>query len=143
MNFRELRRGMIVLVNTLDKMRKSRELAATKTSAQKAMMWTGTYMKFAKLGDNPYAKHDGNRETVKDIEPMFDATNDSFSKEILDKGLIYTVDQMREYLGSQIEALMAYSINEAPLDETEKNLTKEEVIHTNMSIFNIISICNL
>ena len=85
MNFRELRRGMIVLVNTIEKLEKSRELSSTKTSAQKTIMWAGTFMKFAKLGDNPYAKHDGNRQTIKDIEPMFDATNDTLTKDIINK----------------------------------------------------------
>lgn len=137
MNFRELRRGMIVLVNTVDKLRRSRELSSANTSAQKAMMWTGTYMKFAKLGDNPYAKHDGNRETVKDIEPMFDATADTLSKEILDKGLIYTVDQMREYLQKQLEALMGYMTDVQTMHDIEQNFTPEEIIHTNMCMFNI------
>lgn len=137
MNFRELRRGMIVLVNTIEKLGKSRELSSVKTSAQKAMMWTGTYMKFAKLGDNPYAKHDGNRETIEHIEPMFDATNDTLTKDILDKGLIYTVDQMREYLGAQIDALMKYMTDVDRMQQTEQNLTPEEIIHTNMCMFNI------
>ena len=137
MNFRELRRGMIVIANTLDKMRRSRELSATKTSAQKAMMWTGTYMKFAKLGDNPYAKHDGNRETVKDIEPMFDDTNDTLTKDILDKGLIYTVDQLREYLGKQIDGVMGYMTDIDKMQEVEQNFTPEDIIHTNMCLFNI------
>ena len=137
MNFKELRRGMIVLVNTLDKMRRSRELSATKTSAQKAMMWTGTFMKFAKLGDNPYAKHDGNRETLEHIEPMFDATTDTLSKNILDKGLIYTVDQMREYLGQQLDAVIAYMTDMERLSQAEENFTPEQIVQTNMSIFNI------
>lgn len=137
MNFRELRRGMIVLTNTLEKMRRSRELSSVKTSAQKTMMWTGTYMKFAKLGDNPYAKHDGNRNTVADIEPMFDDTNDTLSKEILDKGLIYTVDQMREYIGKQLDSIMAYMTDVDRMHEIEMNFTPEEIIHTNMCMFNI------
>lgn len=115
MNYRELRRGMIVLVNTIDKLqnnlqketgRTSRELSLVRTNLQTTMMWTGTFMKFAKLGDNPYAKHDGNRTEVKDIEPMFDATEETFNQEILDKGLIYSVDQMREYLQKQLDSLM-------------------------------------
>ena len=84
MRFRELRRGTIVLANTIKKLAPSRELAQSINGTQRAMMWTGTYMKFAELGDNPYAKHDGNRKTVADIEPMFDATNDTFTKDILD-----------------------------------------------------------
>ena len=51
MNFKELRRGLIVLANTVYKLPSSRELSASRTSMQKAMMWIGTYMKFAELGD--------------------------------------------------------------------------------------------
>ncbi len=137
MNFQDLRRGMIVLQNTLGKMRRSRELSSVNTSAQKTMMWTGTYMKFAQLGDNPYAKHDGNRETVKDIEPMFDNTNDTLSKEILDKGLIYTVDQMREYLSNQLDSIMAYMTDVERIVKLEENLDANDLIHTNMCLFNI------
>lgn len=137
MNFRELRRGMMVLSNTIDKLRRSRELSLVKTSSQTAMMWTGTYMKFAKLGDNPYAKHDGNRETVEHIEPMFDATSDTLSKDILDKGLIYTVDQMREYLGKQLDSIMVYMTDVDRMQETEMNMSPQDIIHTNMCLFNI------
>ena len=133
MNFRELRRGMIVLANTIYKLPSSRELSAARTSVQKAMMWTGTYMKFANLGDNPYAKHDGNRETVKDIEPMFDATSETLSAEIMKKGVIYTADQMRTYLQEQLDAYMLYSTNKVD----EENLTPEQVVHTNLCLVNI------
>ena len=146
MNFRDLRRGMIVLGNTIKVLEKkyypegrgSRELSTTKTSAQKAMMWTGTYMKFAKLGDNPYAKHDGNRETVADIEPMFDTTNDTFTKDILDKGAIYTIDQIREYLDKQTSALVNYvASGEDSKVYVDNGLSPEELMQASMCIFNI------
>lgn len=132
MNFRELRRGMIVLSNTIKKLEGSRELSLSNTNVQTAMMWTGTYMKFSKLGDNPYAKHDGNRKTVADIEPMFDATNDTFTKDILDKGAIYTIDQMRTYLGEQIEAIIAFTISEDSNYDVE--LTKSEEVQADLCV---------
>lgn len=137
MNFKELRRGMIVLDNTVSKLPSSRELSASKTSIQKAMMWTGTYMKFANLGDNPYAKHDGNRMTVKDIEPMFDATAETLPKDIMSKGVIHTADKMRTYLQEQLDALMFFSLNEEKLVAEEQNFTEEQIIHTNMCMFNV------
>ena len=137
MNFKELRRGMIVLANTVYKLPSSRELSASRTSLQKAMMWIGTYMKFAELGDNPYAKHDGNRETVKDIDPMFDATAETFSKEIMDKGVIYTSDQMRTYLQEQLDAIIVYMTSTEGLSELEANYTPAQVVHTSLCLTNI------
>lgn len=108
MNLKEVRRGMMVLVNTIDKLAEqgdtSRELNLSRTSAQRAMMWCGTLLKESGIGDNPYAGKDGQRTTVEDIEPMFDATSETLNSEILAAGLIVTVDQMREYLGNQISA---------------------------------------
>ena len=132
-NFIELRRGMMVIANTIDKLPRSRELSTTKTAAQKAMMWCGTYVLHAKLGDNPYAKHDGNRETIDDIAPMFDATSSVLSRDILDKGVIYTVDQMREYLKKQIDAVVAHITSH----DINEDLSHTEIVHTNMCIFNL------
>lgn len=136
-NFIELRRAMMVIANTIDKLPRSRELSTTKTTAQKAMMWCGTYALHAKLGDNPYAKHDGKRETIDDIAPMFDATSDVLAKSILEKGLIYTVDQMREYLAKQIDALMGYMTDKDKLHMQEMSMSPTEIIHTNMCLFNV------
>ena len=78
-DYKEQRKSMMVLGNTVMKLGKTRELSAAKTSLDLAMMWTGNYMKFTKLGDDPY-KNNGERETVEDIEPMFDFTEDSMDK---------------------------------------------------------------
>lgn len=137
MNFRELRRGMIIVANTIEKLEKSRELSSTKTSAQKTMMWTGTFMKFAELGDNPYAKHDGNRKTVKDIEPLFDATNETFNREVMQAGLITIVDTMRTYIAEYLEGILAYMTDTSRISKTEANYTPEQIIQTNMCLFNI------
>ena len=137
MNFRDLRRGMIVLTNTMDKLKKSRELSSAKTSAQKTMMWTGTFMKFANLGINPYAKNDGIRETISHIEPLFDATSETFNKETLGKGLIFTVDQMRVYINQHLENIVAYMTDTGRLSDKEQNYTPEQVVQTNMCLFNI------
>lgn len=134
MNLKELRRGMIVLANTIYKLPSSRELSASRTSVQKAMMWTGTYMKFSGMGENPYKAQDGKRETVKDIEPMFDATSETLSPDIMKRGVIYTSDQMRTYLQEQLEALMDFMENEEAISTEEGFQTN---IHTNYCLFNL------
>lgn len=118
-------------------MPRSRELSSVNTSVQKAMMWSGTYLKFSGTGENPYAKQDGHRETLKHIEPMFDATNAILTKDILDGGLIFTVDKMRTYLQEQLDALMEYMTNTERLAEKEINYTNTQLVNTNMCMFNI------
>lgn len=137
MNFKELRKGMIVLANTIKILPPSRELSLAFTSAEKTMMWSGTYLKYSKSGENPYAKQDGTRKTEKDIEPMFDDTTETFDTKILKQGTIYTVDQMRTYLASQLEELMVYVTIPELSRDIEKNLNQEEIIHINMCIVNI------
>lgn len=137
MNFRDLRRSMIVLVNTVNVIESSRETALAKTAMQKAMMWTGTYMKFSGLGENPYEKNDGTRKTVADIQPMFDFTLETLHADLLSEGQISVVDSMRTYLGEQIDAFMAYGTNTELIQEMESTLEPENLVHTNMCMFNI------
>lgn len=134
MNLQELRRGLMIIGNSVDKLTPGRYTALVRTSSQKAMMWTGTMMKFTKQGDNPYAKHDGNRKTVEDIEPMFDATSDTLNPAIFEEGEIYAIDQIREYLSKQIDAFVEYT-NSDEFDEIEIDDAGE--IHIGMCLFNI------
>ena len=130
MNFQELRRGLMIMGNSIDKLPGSRQLSLAKTNCEQAMMWVGTTMKFAKLGDNPYGKHDGNRNTVEDIEPMFDATSDTIDASFYEKGNIHAVDQMREYFGKQLEALVTFidSGDEFTTEEVEYTEAEESQI---------------
>lgn len=137
MNFRELRKNLMIIGNTIDILKPSRELSLVKTNVQQAMMWTGTYMKFTKLGDNPYAKHDGNRKTVADIEPMFDATSTTIDKEFIKEGLIPTIDKLRSYLGQISDNLTFYMTDRKGLNEVEMNLPSENIVQSNISLFNI------
>jgi hypothetical protein len=133
MNFKETRRNLMVLANTVDTLEKSRELSLVKTALQTAMMWSGTYLKFTNTGDNPYAKSDGNRTSVEDIEPMFDATAGTLDKEILNQGTIYVVDQMREHLSKLLGSLTTF------ISSGEKIQEREDSLEENMALFNIIN----
>ena len=75
--------------------------------------------------------------TVKDIEPMFDATAETLSSKIMSKGVIYTSDQMRTYLQEQLDVLLSFTMDEETLMSAEENLTPEQIVHTNMCQFNI------
>jgi len=127
---------MIVLQNTVDTLEGSREMSLVKTSLQKAMMWSGNFLKFSKIGDNPYAKNDGKRETVKDIEPLFDDTALTLPDEILAKGKIAVLDSMREFLTPRIENMMVY-LNESQSEDLWENLTTTEFGHCSMCLINI------
>lgn len=137
MDFRKLRQELIVFQNTIKLLRPSRQLSLSNTNLETAMMWCGTYMKFAKLGDNPYAKHDGNRKSVKDIEPMFDATDVTLSADIMNQGHVYVIDQLRELLSKDIEGLVEFMSNEDNMGEFEANMSASDVINTNLSLVNL------
>lgn len=133
MNILELRRGMMVVNNSVDKLiqkmqkedgiKGSRELSLSKTSAQTAMMWSGNFLKYSGLGENPYAENDGNRKTVEDIKPLFDATEDTISQDYYDQGNIVVIDQLRGYIDAQMIAFNNYISS----DELEELSMKEEV----------------
>lgn len=137
MNFRELRRGMLVLANTLDKMRQSRELSIAKTAVQNSGMWAGTCLSAGKLGENPYSENDGKRIDETDIKDLFDKTSQSLSKEIVGKGLIYTVDQMREYLSKQSDALTDFVLDRYGTFLEEGEFTEKEMFEMEVAIFNL------
>lgn len=92
----------MVFANSIDKLDSSRELSLAKTATQTAMMWSGTMLKHYNNGETPY-KNDGNRETVADIEPMFEATTDTIHQDYYQRGHVVVVDQLRVTLGSWIE----------------------------------------
>ena len=133
MNIQKLRNDMIVLQNTVDTLEGSRELSLVKTSLQKAMMWSGTFLKFSKLGENPYAKNDGKRETVKDIQPMFDDTALTLPDEIIAKGRIATLDAMRESLTIKIDNIANYEIP----DELMETFSEVQEFHCSVALLNI------
>ena len=100
---RGTRLEMIVLVNTVNTLTPSRELSLVKTHLQTAQMWVGEYLKVSGEGENPYAKLDGKRETIKDIEPLFDSVTATLSSDVLNRGRIVVVDTIREILSKNIE----------------------------------------
>jgi hypothetical protein len=134
MNFKELRRAMIVFSNTIDKLRESRELSLAKTTIEKVGMWTGTYMGRAEIWEKSY-DYDNEKEKIEDIREMHDETDKTLDKEILDRGVIYTVYRMREYFRLQLNALIDFSLNEHT--ESQEEFDEAQLIHTNMSLFNI------
>jgi hypothetical protein len=135
MNFKELRRGMIVVANTFDRLNPGREMSYAKASVQKAMMWSGTFLSHSGLGDNPYVELEGKRKNIEDIEPMFDSTEDTFPEVVIRGGQISCIDTIRAYLSEQIDALMLYNKNE--MQEVEKNLTPTEYVHVHLCLSNI------
>lgn len=141
MDFRELRKKMIVLVNTLDKLAEegntSRELALSKTSIQKAMMWSGTFLKHSGKGENPYAGNDGNRKSVKDIQPFFDNTTDTLPSEIMSQGLIVIVDSMREYLSKELVAVVQF-MNSEEMNDIELDNEFDDTM-MQLTIINIVT----
>lgn len=124
MNFKETRKHFIVLINTVEKIEKSREMSLVKTKLQEGMAWCGKALQYSENSVTPYT-NDGNRKEVKDIEPLFDPTDIS----LLDKygktenhNHIFYVDKMREHLGgmsSRLKSFMNKSILENGLDELE------------------------
>lgn len=110
MDYKELRKEMMIVVNSLRKLPPSRELSLAITNAQEAQMFAGEFLKVSGLGDNPYAKHDGNRQTVEDIEPLFDATDTTLVEGIFEQGHIKVVDTLREILARKSsEVLVDYT----------------------------------
>jgi hypothetical protein len=107
MDFRQTRQDIMVLVNTIKSLEvSSRPISTSITMVETAMMWCGTYLKVSGLGDNPYAKHDGNRKSVKDIEPLFDATNNILVKQGANH--IETVDMIRQEIGKVADNIFKY-----------------------------------
>lgn len=145
MNIRDLRRGIMVMVNSTDKLQNltqknegktSRELSLVKTKMQEAMMWSGNFLKYAKLGDNPYAENDGKRKTVADIKPLFDATSETIDAEFFTQGQIVVVDQMRQYFSSQIDAFMDYVDSD---EFNEQEFTEKEEMYIGLCIVNLLT----
>lgn len=102
MNLKNTRRNLLVLSNTFKKLKSMDDLLHANTSLIKASMWCRKTME-AIGSENPYAKFDGKRIEAADIAPTFDPTEEVLSQDILDKGLIYTIDQMREFLTSSVK----------------------------------------
>lgn len=133
-DFRELRRKMIVLQNTVKKLNiQSRNMSLVLTNLELAMMWSGQYLKYSGLGDNPYAKLDGKRKNVLDIEPMFDNTQD-YIKEVTESNSVEAIDKLRTFLEFEIKALAIYSSSSESVPE---NIANEDVVHTNLCLINI------
>ena len=110
MNYQELRKEMMIVVNSLRKLQSTRELSLAITNAQEAQMFAGEFLKVSGLGDNPYAKHDGKRQTVEDIEPLFDATDTTLVEGIFEQGNIKVIDTLREILARKSsEVLVDYT----------------------------------
>lgn len=109
MDYTQLRKEMMVVVNSLRKLPSSRELSLAITNAQEAQMFAGEFLKVSGLGDNPYAKHDGKRQTIEDIEPLFDATDTTLVEGIFEQGNIKVIDTLREILARKSsEVLVDY-----------------------------------
>jgi hypothetical protein len=117
MDFKNLRKELMIVVNTMNKLEGSREISLAKTKAQEAMMWCGNYLKYSGEGQNPYAENDGKRKTVKDIKPMFDATESTLHENILSEGQIFVVDQLRQILDKKINDVGNYLTDLKKLDE--------------------------
>lgn len=135
MNFKSLRQECMIVANTIAKLDSSRQVSLAFTNMQEAMMFTGNFMKYAKLGDNPYAKSDGNRKTKEDIEPMFDITLNVLQF-VDETNQIQKVDTLRQYIDKLIERVNNF-INDSEI--SENNLTDEEESLAAICIANQIS----
>lgn len=109
MNFKNLRKELMIVVNTVDKLQGSRELSLVKTQSQRAMMWCGNYLKYSGEGANPYAGNDGKRKNKEDIKPMFDATESTLHENVLSEGQIFVVDQLRQILAKKLDEVITVS----------------------------------
>lgn len=144
MNIRKLRQDLMIVTNTIDELqtmysseygRGSRELSLSKTSSQLAMMWTGNFLKFSKLGDNPYAKSDGLRKTVEDIEPLFDSTDKTLATG--DHTLIAIVDALRQELDKLLSEFQEYWMEITTVFEDENQ--EFNTMNSGMNIINYMS----
>ena len=133
-DFKELRQKMIVLKNTVQKVGiESRNMSLVKTNLQLAMMWSGNYLKFSRLGDNPYKGSGEVRKNKEDIEPFFDGTED-YIREVLQGSHIEAIDRLRTVLEKEIEILISYTTSP---EEHLKNISNEDIVHTNLCLTNI------
>ena len=135
--YKQIRKEMMILVNTIKTIQGSRETSLVVTKLQEAQMWAGEYLKASGEGENPYAKKDGKRKTIEDIEPLFDATSDTLAKGILEEGQIATIDMVRTILEKRAKDVLQNSMTKAfDLDmEYEKKIQISvclNKIHTSM-----------
>lgn len=107
MDFKQLRKDMIIVVNTINNLQGSRELSLAKTKSQEAMMWTGTLLKYISNSPTPYANN-GKRKTIADIEPMFDNTSETFK---FGDNQVQVVDGLREFLDNKASHIIAFSFD--------------------------------
>lgn len=146
MEIRKLRQDLMIVTNTINLLQDnyaieygkgSRELSLSKTSSQLAMMWTGNFLKFSKLGDNPYAKNDGSRKTVDDIQPLFDETDRTLDLIDGTNSLISLIDELREYLDRLLSEFQEYWIM---IDiDFEDQHQEFSTMNSGMNIINYIS----
>lgn len=107
MNFTELRKNLMITYNTLEVMSlNSRNLSIIKSKIEESAMLAGKLLELSGQGENPYAEKDGTRISVEDIIPTHKNTFDVYDRAIMDKGHIYVIDEMREYLQREISGLM-------------------------------------
>ena len=100
MDYKKLRKEMMLLINTIDALPASRELSIARTVIQSTQMWCGQGIGLS--GNvSPYAENDGSRRTVEDIKPLFDHTEDLLVDDIGRDDEIRTIDEMREFLSSK------------------------------------------
>tara|TARA_R110000796_G_scaffold231853_8_gene349961 strand:+ start:12048 stop:12503 length:456 start_codon:yes stop_codon:yes gene_type:complete len=121
--FKELRKRIMVFANSVDELDQSRELALAKTSLQKAMMWSGNYLKFTDSGDNPYANN-GSRETVADIEPMFDKTEAAISGD----NPVIVVDNLRELIDEARKEVLEFSLKRPGASEASDEIMQYFIV---------------
>lgn len=102
MDIKKLRTDLIKLSNSI--VTESRELSLAKTNCQSAFMWCGQHIKFSEGTESPY-KNNGKRTSIKDIEPMFEGTEDTL---LLSGNIVKDIDGMREFLEKRILLLTDY-----------------------------------
>lgn len=134
MDFRKLRKDLTLVTNTIREIKGTRELSLAITSCEKASMWTGKVMQYGTSSISPYAKHDGNRKSVDDIEAKFDETSDIlFDSEVFESGTIVVIDNLREFLSDQINLFLSSGMEiEGDFDEITSD-------HLSLSFMNVYS----
>lgn len=134
MNFKNLRKELMIVVNTVDKLQGSRELSLVKTQAQRAMMWCGNYLKYSGEGANPYAGNDGKRKSKEDIKPMFDATESTLHENVLSDFQIFVVDQLRQILAKKLDEVITASFeHHSKVSKNGSYTTNDILIHDCLS----------
>jgi hypothetical protein len=123
MDFKELRKQLIILDNTTEMLYPSDEMMLVQMYIKEASMLSGKMLGALGISPSPYI-NDGNRVGTKDIEPKVDDTQETLPPTTISKGTVGIVDTMREMLKKQFEELVEWELHavRGDVDNYERDL---------------------